>query len=221
MAFPAAFTVAADWRTQLQPDSRERIREIIMDNLTRRIPFSGEEGLQQLKKMAVSFEEKIYISAPSQLEYLRNISMKMLIMERKYPMTPTVNPLQTNATVIGEPTLNNQGRLNGEAPRRRDGPKRKRNTRTPLPEVFLQCFNEIPNRVSKFQEQSEADRKKISELSQKLKEAQIARDKACQECLLLKAEVDMVNRRNAAELKAKEDRIAALEEENSRLKKRT
>ncbi|GMP41039.1 hypothetical protein CsSME_00011272 [Camellia sinensis var. sinensis] len=72
-----------DWRTQLQPDSRQRIVNKIMDTLKRHLPFSGQEGLQELKKIAVRFEEKIYTAATSQSDYLRKISLKMLTMENK------------------------------------------------------------------------------------------------------------------------------------------
>ncbi|KAE9463028.1 hypothetical protein C3L33_05062, partial [Rhododendron williamsianum] len=38
-----------------------------MDTLKRHVPFSGQEGLQELKKIAVRFEEKICTSATSQI----------------------------------------------------------------------------------------------------------------------------------------------------------
>ncbi|KAM7509728.1 hypothetical protein LguiB_008603 [Lonicera macranthoides] len=37
-----------------------------MDTSKRHLPFSGQEGLQELKKIAVRFEEKIYTAATSQ-----------------------------------------------------------------------------------------------------------------------------------------------------------
>nr|GMD49595.1 mediator of RNA polymerase II transcription subunit 15A-like isoform X4 [Ipomoea batatas] len=40
-----------DWRTQLQPESRQRIVNKIMETLKRHLPFSGPEGLQELKKI--------------------------------------------------------------------------------------------------------------------------------------------------------------------------
>nr|ABK93884.1 unknown [Populus trichocarpa] len=66
-----------DWRTQLQPGSRQRIVNRIMEILKRHLPFSGQEGLQELKKIAVRFEEKVYTAATSQSDYLRKISLKM------------------------------------------------------------------------------------------------------------------------------------------------
>ncbi|KAI5593694.1 hypothetical protein BDE02_03G029200 [Populus trichocarpa] len=44
-----------DWRIQLQPDSRKRIVDKIMETLKRHLLFSGQEGLQELKKFAIRF----------------------------------------------------------------------------------------------------------------------------------------------------------------------
>ena len=38
-----------------------------METLKRHLPFSGQEGLQELKKIAVRFEEKNYTAATSQV----------------------------------------------------------------------------------------------------------------------------------------------------------
>ncbi|XP_058200476.1 uncharacterized protein LOC131315336 isoform X1 [Rhododendron vialii] len=81
-----------DWRSQLHPVSRQRIVNKIMDTLKRHLPFYGQEGLQELKKMAVKFEEKIYSSATSKSDYLRQISLKMLTMETKSKNTATNSP---------------------------------------------------------------------------------------------------------------------------------
>ncbi|KAJ0075132.1 hypothetical protein Patl1_34635 [Pistacia atlantica] len=86
-----------DWRNHLQPDSRQRIVNKIMDTLKRHLPFSGQEGLNELKKIAGRFEEKIYTAATSQSDYLRKISLKMLSMESK-SQNPMPNSLPPNAT---------------------------------------------------------------------------------------------------------------------------
>ncbi|XP_028779202.1 mediator of RNA polymerase II transcription subunit 15a isoform X2 [Neltuma alba] len=86
----------SDWRAQLQPDSRQRIVNKIMDTLKRHLPVSGQDGLHELRKIAQRFEEKIYTAATSQSDYLRKISLKMLTMENKTQNT-MVNPLQSNA----------------------------------------------------------------------------------------------------------------------------
>ncbi|XP_059309146.1 uncharacterized protein LOC132060228 isoform X3 [Lycium ferocissimum] len=72
-----------DWRSQLSPDARQRIVNKIMETLMRHLPVSGQEGVQELKKIAVRFEEKIYTAATSRQDYLRKISIKMLTMEPK------------------------------------------------------------------------------------------------------------------------------------------
>jgi PAX-interacting protein 1 len=38
-----------------------------METLKRHLPISGEEGLHELKKIAIRFEEKIYTAAASQV----------------------------------------------------------------------------------------------------------------------------------------------------------
>ncbi|KAF5739055.1 hypothetical protein HS088_TW12G00253 [Tripterygium wilfordii] len=85
-----------DWRAQLAPDYRQRIVNKIMETLKRHLPFTGQEGLQELKKIAERFEEKIYFAAESQKDYLRKISLKMLTMESKSQNT-VPNPLQSNS----------------------------------------------------------------------------------------------------------------------------
>ncbi|KAI9107389.1 hypothetical protein K1719_021426 [Acacia pycnantha] len=85
----------SDWRTQLQPDSRQRIVNKIMETLKRHIPFSGQEGLDELRNIAQRFEEKIYTAATSQPDYLRKISLKMLTMETKSHNNMN-NPMPSN-----------------------------------------------------------------------------------------------------------------------------
>ncbi|KAI5593655.1 hypothetical protein POPTR_003G014156v4 [Populus trichocarpa] len=70
-----------DWRIQMQPDSRKRIVDKIMETLKRHLLFSGQEGLQELKKIAIRLEEKIYTTATNQSDYLRKISLEILSME--------------------------------------------------------------------------------------------------------------------------------------------
>ncbi|GMH05088.1 hypothetical protein Nepgr_006928 [Nepenthes gracilis] len=88
---------AGDWRTQLQPDSRQRIVNKIMETLKRHLPHSGQEGWQELTKIAMRFEEKIYVAATSQSDYLRKISLKMLTMDSKSQNT-LPNALSSNST---------------------------------------------------------------------------------------------------------------------------
>ncbi|KAM1276369.1 hypothetical protein ACFX13_029600 [Malus domestica] len=90
---------AGDWRSQLQADSRQRIVNNLMDTLKRHFPFSGQDGLQELSKIAVRFEEKIYTAATSQSDYLRKISLKMLTLETK-SQNSMGNPLQSNSAAF-------------------------------------------------------------------------------------------------------------------------
>ncbi|VFR03142.1 unnamed protein product [Cuscuta campestris] len=101
-AAPASGSMeTGDWRAQLPHDSRQRIVSKIMDTLKKHLPFSGQEGLQELKKIAVRFEEKIYAAAINQADYLRKISLKMLSMETK-SSNPLANPPQANAANISQ-----------------------------------------------------------------------------------------------------------------------
>ncbi|OAY75775.1 Mediator of RNA polymerase II transcription subunit 15a [Ananas comosus] len=80
---------AVDWRSQLQPEARQRIVNKIMETLKRHLPISVPEGLNELQKIAVRFEEKIYTAATCQADYLKKISLKMLSMESKTNPTPS------------------------------------------------------------------------------------------------------------------------------------
>ncbi|CAJ1951339.1 unnamed protein product [Sphenostylis stenocarpa] len=80
-----------DWRAQLPPDSRQRIVNKIMETLKKHLPVSGPDGLNELRKIAQRFEDKIFTAATSQPDYLRKISMKMLTMETKSQNTMANN----------------------------------------------------------------------------------------------------------------------------------
>ncbi|XP_072082151.1 uncharacterized protein [Arachis hypogaea] len=73
-----------EWRSQLRPDSRQRIVNKIRETLRRHLPVSGPEGSQELWKIARRFEEKIFAAVSSQTDYLRKISLEMLTMETIY-----------------------------------------------------------------------------------------------------------------------------------------
>ncbi|KAK1373370.1 hypothetical protein POM88_029563 [Heracleum sosnowskyi] len=70
-----------------------------MDKLKRKFPLSGQEGFQELRKIAMRFEEDIYTSATSQVDYFMKISSKMLAMETKYPIS---NAIPSNSANIGQ-----------------------------------------------------------------------------------------------------------------------
>ncbi|XP_024452842.1 mediator of RNA polymerase II transcription subunit 15a isoform X1 [Populus trichocarpa] len=98
-----------DWRIQLQPDSRKRIVDKIMETLKRHLLFSGEEGLQELKKIAIRFEEKIYTTATNQFDYLRKISLEMLSMEIRSQNAMPTAPMDPAASHSMPPQVQNHG----------------------------------------------------------------------------------------------------------------
>ncbi|XP_028794106.1 uncharacterized protein LOC114749728 [Neltuma alba] len=61
------------WRTQALPESRRRSVNEITEVLRRHLPVSSQEGLAELHKIAVRFEEKVYNSATSETDYFRKI----------------------------------------------------------------------------------------------------------------------------------------------------
>jgi len=80
------------------------------------LPISLPEGLNELRKIAIRFEEKIYIAATSQSDYLRKISLKMLSMETKNLPAAPINPgMPTPAAVNQNPTDPGLGGIQMEA----------------------------------------------------------------------------------------------------------
>ncbi|KAM3298170.1 hypothetical protein ACQJBY_039902 [Aegilops geniculata] len=90
-----------DWRAGLQHDARARIVNKITETLKKHLPASAPDGVNELQKIAVRFEEKIYTAATNQSDYLRKISLKMLSMETKTQQAAgnaQVIPNQNNST---------------------------------------------------------------------------------------------------------------------------
>ena len=85
---PAAAPAGGDWRAQLQPEARNRIVNKIMETLKKHLPVSTPEGLNELQKIAVRFEEKTYTASTNLSDYLRTISLKLLSMETKSQQPP-------------------------------------------------------------------------------------------------------------------------------------
>uniref|UniRef100_A0A5B6ZGQ6 Putative mediator of RNA polymerase II transcription subunit 15a-like n=1 Tax=Davidia involucrata TaxID=16924 RepID=A0A5B6ZGQ6_DAVIN len=103
---------ATNWRAQLLPDSRQIIVNKIMETLKRHLPFPGQEGLQELNKIAVKFEEKIFTAATSQSDYLRKISLKMIAMATKYQNPMGNSLMNSSANNSKNPTDPNNVDLN-------------------------------------------------------------------------------------------------------------
>ncbi|KAI3974582.1 hypothetical protein MKX01_020354, partial [Papaver californicum] len=90
---------ATDWKTLLQPGSRQSMVTNIY------LPITGPERLVELDKIAVRFEEKIFTAATRQSEYLRRISLKLQTMETESQMNHALKKQksQTNAVFSSLP----------------------------------------------------------------------------------------------------------------------
>ncbi|KAK9941164.1 hypothetical protein M0R45_017785 [Rubus argutus] len=62
-------------------------------DVLKRNPYYGQVGLQELERIAATFEEKIYNVASSQSDYLRKISLKMLTVETQIAATASNHSL--------------------------------------------------------------------------------------------------------------------------------
>ncbi|KAH0461193.1 hypothetical protein IEQ34_008768 [Dendrobium chrysotoxum] len=65
------------------PNSHPERDKGSMDTLRRHLPVATPEGMTELKKIAVRFEEKIYAAAVNQSDYVRKITLKMISMKTK------------------------------------------------------------------------------------------------------------------------------------------
>ncbi|KAI3505708.1 hypothetical protein L1887_27895 [Cichorium endivia] len=86
---------SGDWRSQLQPDSRKRSMDRILDTLKSHIQVYSNEGLQELTKIAVSIEEEVYIAATSQSDYMRKVCFKILTLNTR-SLNPITYTMQSN-----------------------------------------------------------------------------------------------------------------------------
>ncbi|KAM3364254.1 hypothetical protein ACQJBY_014538 [Aegilops geniculata] len=106
---PPSTATGGDWH---QPEARSRIVNKITEALKKSLPVSAPEELNQLREIAVRYENRIYTQETNQSDYLRKISLKILFMEMKTQQAPR------NAKVI--PERNNSSK---ESPKRTiDGP---------------------------------------------------------------------------------------------------
>ncbi|XP_020082699.1 mediator of RNA polymerase II transcription subunit 15a-like [Ananas comosus] len=92
----------ADWRAQLETAARQRIVNKIIESLKRHLPISVPEGINELNKIAVRFEEKIYTTATSQADYLKKISLKLLSMESKSGQAPAGHTTVPNISHVDQ-----------------------------------------------------------------------------------------------------------------------
>uniref|UniRef100_A0ACD5Z726 Uncharacterized protein n=1 Tax=Avena sativa TaxID=4498 RepID=A0ACD5Z726_AVESA len=83
---PAA--ARGEWRAQLHPEARSRVVNRILKVLVKHLPVSVPEGLNELQKVAVMFENKTYTAATSQPDYARKICLKMVSMAATTKQAP-------------------------------------------------------------------------------------------------------------------------------------
>ncbi|KAI3505710.1 hypothetical protein L1887_27897 [Cichorium endivia] len=86
---------SGDWRSQLQADSRKRSMNRILDTLKSHMQVYSDEGLQELRKIAVSIEEEVYIAATNESEYMRKICFKILTLKTR-SQNPITYTMQSN-----------------------------------------------------------------------------------------------------------------------------
>ncbi|XP_050140354.1 mediator of RNA polymerase II transcription subunit 15a-like [Malus sylvestris] len=70
-----------DWRSRLWPNTRQRVVNRTIELLKNHLPDSGQAALQEAKKNAISFEETVYTSATSKLDYLSKINLYLHTLE--------------------------------------------------------------------------------------------------------------------------------------------
>ncbi|XP_010552438.1 PREDICTED: mediator of RNA polymerase II transcription subunit 15a-like isoform X2 [Tarenaya hassleriana] len=74
---------ASDWRAKMPPDLRRKVLDTVMDKLKGHLPSSGSRDIDHLRQLAVRFEERTYLAASDQMDYLRKISVKMVTLGSK------------------------------------------------------------------------------------------------------------------------------------------
>ncbi|KAJ1295249.1 hypothetical protein BS78_01G209000 [Paspalum vaginatum] len=84
----AAAPAGDDWRANLLPEGRARIVNKILAILEKHLPVTAPEGLSELRRIAIQYEERMYAICTSQTDYLRKISLKMLPLESQAKANP-------------------------------------------------------------------------------------------------------------------------------------
>ncbi|XP_009348728.2 mediator of RNA polymerase II transcription subunit 15a [Pyrus x bretschneideri] len=78
---PQAGEPSMDWRSRLWPNARQRVVNRTIELLRNHLPDAGQAALQEVKKIAISFEETVYTSATSKLDYLSKINLYLHTLE--------------------------------------------------------------------------------------------------------------------------------------------
>ncbi|CAI9093701.1 OLC1v1029260C1 [Oldenlandia corymbosa var. corymbosa] len=87
---PTTAAIASDWRTQIQPGGRERVKDELFEKSMRIFVqhhhwLPGAKVLSSWKQIMTDLEEKIYREANSEPEYMTTIAKNVLIMETEFP----------------------------------------------------------------------------------------------------------------------------------------
>ncbi|CAI7881606.1 unnamed protein product, partial [Closterium sp. NIES-53] len=77
---PQAAAAEPDWRTRLPREKRQILVKRIMESLQK---FTSAPDMNELHRVAASFEQKIFSMATNQDDYLWRISQKMLYIKSK------------------------------------------------------------------------------------------------------------------------------------------
>ncbi|CAM0947693.1 unnamed protein product [Alopecurus aequalis] len=102
-----------DWRGSVNSESRSRIVNRIMETLKRQPLFSEHRELDELQRMAVSFEEMVYCLATSKSDYVRLISRVLLSVEQQAHRNSQGIPNQNNPSQALAPNSKKSGTAPG------------------------------------------------------------------------------------------------------------
>ncbi|KAI3505711.1 hypothetical protein L1887_27900 [Cichorium endivia] len=144
---------SGDWRSQLQADSRKRIMNRIMDTLRSHMQVYSDEGLQELRKIALSIEEKVFIAATSESDYMRKVCFKILTIETR------------SQYVANSVTVNPSGFTNGE-----DWQEELYEKIKAMKDLYLQDLNDLNLKIlHKLQQHNSVPQQLNNEQIEKLK----------------------------------------------------
>lgn len=102
------------WRSE---ECRQKITNKIAESLQRHCVQTNPDSMNELTKIAMRFEDKVYTTAVNQQDYLRRISFKMLSLESKanapprnyFPGSPSGNYQWPLDRAIKDPRVEDSG----------------------------------------------------------------------------------------------------------------
>ncbi|CAI8585020.1 unnamed protein product [Vicia faba] len=108
-----------DWRGKLQPRTRGRTVNKLSNTMIMCLPYSSPDVLRQLRKLAQSFEERIFTAATSESNYAMKILLESIKIEIKLKGASFANKMTWNQIGPSNKPLDpangrpNQGDLGG------------------------------------------------------------------------------------------------------------